>query len=235
MTSDVRSGGEMITYPCAGGTGEGYLVTPPGGSGPGVIVIQEWWGLVGHVKNVADRLAAAGFVALAPDLYHGVATGEPDEARRLLMGLAMDGAARDIAGAAAHLSGLESVLGRGIGAVGFCMGGSLALWSATLDAPIVAAVGFYPAVPWERMDPAWPSYRGRSAMIHCSEGDGTSAAPGIRTAVTAITEAGGSVEVFDYPGTQHAFVNDDRPEVYDAEAAGVAMQRTLDFLTAHLR
>lgn len=226
--------GAMVTFPSNGGTAEGYLAIPPGGSGPGVIVIQEWWGLVGHIKNLADRFAQAGYVALAPDFYHGVATDEPDEAMRLLMGLAMDRAAQDIAGASAYLTGLEAVTGQAIGAIGFCMGGSLALWSATVAEPVVAAVGFYPAVPWERMDPAWPNYAGKSAMIHCSEGDGTSAAPGIQTAVAAITAGGGSVHCHDYPGTQHAFFNDDRPEVYDADAAGLAMQRTLDFFAEHL-
>ncbi len=153
---------------------------------------------------------------------------------RLMMGLAMDRAAKDVAGAAAHLSGLESVTTPVLGVVGFCMGGSLALWSATVAENIQAAVGFYPAVPWERMDPTWPNYDGKAALIHCSEEDGTSSAPGIRTAVAAIEEAGGTVEVFDYPGTQHAFFNDDRPEVYDAAASGLAWERTVAFLHERL-
>lgn len=227
--------GEVVSFSSDGGVAEGYLAVPASGSGPGVIVIQEWWGLVGHIKAVADRFAEAGYVALAPDLYHGVATDEPDEAMRLLMGLAMDTAAQDIAGAATYLAGLESVTGTGIGAVGFCMGGSLALWSATVATPVVAAVGFYPALPWERMKPRWPSYAGKAAMIHCSEADGTSSAPGIRTAVAAIEAAGGQVVVHDYPGTEHAFVNDDRPEVYDADAATTALERTLAFLGDRLR
>ena len=196
--------GEMVTFASNGGTAEGYLALPESGSGPGVIVVQEWWGLVGHIKAVADRFAAAGFVALAPDMYHGVATDEPDEAMRLLMGLAMDQAAKDIAGAAAYLSDLEAVPFPNIGAVGFCMGGSLALWSATVAENVQAAVGFYPAVPWERMDPTWPSYAGKGAMIHCSEEDGTSAAPGIRTAVSSIEGADGEVpqrEAAPAPGT----------------------------------
>src|SRR6476646_576503 len=98
--------GEMIEFPSNGTTGQGYLATPAGGRGPGVVVIQEWWGLVPHIREVADRFAAAGFVALAPDLYHGLHTSEPDEAVKLLMGLAMDQAGQDIAGAADHLVGL---------------------------------------------------------------------------------------------------------------------------------
>ncbi len=224
--------GEIVSYRSNGGTSEGYLAVPDGGQGPGVIVIQEWWGLVPHITSLADRFAEAGFVALAPDLYHGTVTTEPDEAGKLMMGLAMDQAAKDIAGAAAHLGTVGG--GDAIGVAGFCMGGSLALWSATLSDRIVATAGFYPAVPWERMAPHWENYAGKAAVIHCSEGDGTSAAPGIQTAKDAIEAAGGECKLYDYPGTQHAFFNDDRPEVYSPDAAALAWARTLDFLRAKL-
>ncbi len=223
----------MVSFASDGETCQGYLATPASGTGPGVIVIQEWWGLVGHITAVADRFAEQGFVALAPDLYHGVSTREPDEAGKLMMGLAMDRAARDIAGAAEHLAGRAEVSGR-IGTVGFCMGGSLALWSATLSPRVVAAVGFYPAVPWERMSPTWSSYQGKAALIHCSEGDGTSQAPGIQAAVSAIRGAGGTVTAYDYPGTEHAFFNDERPEVYAATASALAWERTIDFFRDRL-
>lgn len=225
--------GEMVTFPSNGSTAEGYLAVPAGGSGPGVLVIQEWWGLVGHVTDVADRFAAEGFVALAPDLYHGTTTDEPDEAMKLLMGLAMDRAARDMAGAARYLAGRGDVRG-GIGAVGFCMGGSLALWSATLSADIVAAVGYYPAVPWERMDPDWGRWDGKAAIIHCSEADGTSEASGIQQAKDAIQAAGGEVTLYDYPGTHHGFFNDARPDQYAPEASRLSWDRTLDFLNSRL-
>src|SRR2546423_9015011 len=103
--------GEMVGYPSNGGTSEGYLAVPSGGSGPAVVVIQEWWGLVPHIREVAERFAEAGFVALAPDLFHGVHTTEPDEAGKLVMGLAMDQAARDMAGAADYLTGRADVTG----------------------------------------------------------------------------------------------------------------------------
>jgi carboxymethylenebutenolidase len=225
--------GEMVSYPSNGGTSEGYLALSTQGSGPAVVVIQEWWGLVPHIMSLADRFAAAGFTALAPDLYHGLKTSEPDEAGKLLMGLAMDQAAKDIAGAAAYLAGRPEVTGR-VGTVGFCAGGSLALWSGTLSDEIVAAVGFYPPMPWERMSPKWGNYAGKAALIHCSEEDGTSAAPGIQVAVQAIGDAGGEVSVHDYPGTHHAFFNDDRPEVYDAGAAASAWARTLEFFRSRL-
>ncbi|GAA1746268.1 dienelactone hydrolase family protein [Luedemannella helvata] len=225
--------GDLVSYASNGGTSEGYLAEPTAPNGRAVIVIQEWWGLVGHITSVADRFAAAGFVALAPDLYHGVKTSEPDEAGKLMMGLAMDQAAKDMAGAAAYLAALPEVTG-GVGTVGYCMGGSLALWSATLSPHIRAAVGFYPAVPWERMSPEWTNYAGKAAQFHCSEEDGTSAAPGIQQAVAAITAAGGTVEVYDYPGTDHAFFNDERPEVHDVAASTAAWERTLAFLNANL-
>jgi len=224
--------GELVSYRSNGGTSEGYLALPSGGA-PAVIVVQEWWGLVPHVKALAERFAEAGFVALAPDLFHGIQTTEPDEANRLLMGLAMDQAAKDIAGAATYLAERPDVTGK-IGAVGFCMGGSLALWSATLAPEVAAAVGFYPAIPWEKMAPTWSNYDGKAAMIHCSEQDGTSAAPGIQQARQSIEDAGGSCAVYDYPGTKHAFFNDDRPEVYDADASAAAWARTLELFRAQL-
>jgi carboxymethylenebutenolidase len=226
--------GEMVSFPSNGDTCDGYLAVPESGSGAGVVVIQEWWGLVDHVKALADRFAAEGYVALAPDFFHGASTTEPDEAMRLLMGLAMDRAAKDIGGAARYLTGRDDVTSRGIGCVGFCMGGSLALWSATLSDDIRVAIGFYPAVPWEKMAPEWSNYGGKQAMIHASEEDGTSDADGIQQAKKGIEQAGGDVEVYDYPGTHHAFVNDTRPEVYNAHAADTAMRRTLELLSSRL-
>jgi carboxymethylenebutenolidase len=223
--------GEQITFTSNGGTADGYLSVPESGTGPGVVVIQEWWGLAGHIRSVCDRFAAEGFVALAPDLYRGATTDEPDEAMRLMMGLAMDTAAKDIAGAARYL---RTRFGGAVGAVGFCLGGSLALWSAALSDDIRAAVGFYPAVPWERMNPEWGNYAGKVAVIHCSEEDGTSAADGIQVARKAIEAAGGEVTVYDYPGTRHAFFNDDRSEVYSGDAARAAWARTLEVFRSRL-
>jgi len=226
--------GERVTFPSNGSTAEGYLARPASGTGPGVIVIQEWWGLVGHITSIADRFAGEGFVALAPDLFHGTTTGEPDEAMRLMMGLAMDRAARDMAGAARYLAGLPECTGR-VATVGFCMGGSLALWSAALSDEVSAAVAFYPAVPWERMSPDWSRFAGKVAVIHASEEDGTSAAAGVQTARRAIEAAGGTVTLYDYPGSSHAFFNDDRPEVYDEQHATTAWARTLELLRSRLR
>ena len=122
--------GEMISFPANGRTADGYLALPPAGSGPGLIVIQEWWGLVGHIRDVTDRFAAEGFVALAPDLYHGEAAKSPDQARKLLMALNIAEAGKDMRGAARHLLALDAVRPGKVGAVGFCMGGQLALYAA---------------------------------------------------------------------------------------------------------
>lgn len=226
--------GEMVSYRSDGGASQGYLALPPTGeASPAVIVIQEWWGLVPHITTVADRFAEAGFVALAPDLYRGVSTTEPDEARTLLMGLAMDQAARDIAGAADYLAGRGEVTGR-VGCVGFSAGASLALWSATLSARIVATVGFYPVLPWERMRPEWSDYAGKAALIHCCAADGASTCDGVQSARRAIEAAGGECVLHDYPDTRHAFFNDDRPEVYDRQAAATAWARTLELFRTRL-
>ena len=225
--------GEMVSYRSNGGNSEGYLALPAASSAPAVIVIQEWWGLVPHIVSLADRFAEAGFVALAPDLYHGKHTSEPDEAGKLLMGLAMDQAAKDIAGAADYLAARPETGGK-VGCVGFCAGGSLALWSATLSDKIVATVGFYPVMPWERMSPDWSGYAGKSTVIHCSEADGTSAAEGIQVAKRSIEAAGGDCALYDYPGTEHAFFNDDRPEVFDRRAAATSWARTLELFRSKL-
>src|SRR3954467_8775773 len=123
-----RAVAETVEFQSNGNTASGYLVTPAGGSGPGVIVVQEWWGLDSGIKEMAERLAAAGFVALAPDLYHGelAAHDEMDKAGQLMQSLPPDRAGRDMSGAVDYLAGLDSVRGDGIGVVGFCMGGMLA-------------------------------------------------------------------------------------------------------------
>jgi carboxymethylenebutenolidase len=225
--------GEKVTFASNGGTSEGYLAIPAGGHGCAVIVVQEWWGLVAHIRDVVDRFADAGFVALAPDFYHGAATTEPDEAQRMLMDLALPQAAADVAGAAAYLNGLEQVDG-GIGVVGFCAGGSLALWSATVAPDITSVCAFYPGAYTAKLAPDWSAYADKGLTLHCAEGDGTSAAPHIQSVVRGVESAGGKVTIYDYAGTEHAFFNDDRPEHFHRDAATLAWARTLDFFRSTL-
>lgn len=208
----------------------GYLSAPPSGRGPGVVLIQEWWGVVPHIHSVADRLAAAGFVALAPDLYRGVQTTEPAEADKLMMGLRVGEAASDIAAAADHLVRSGLLIGDLAGCVGFCMGGGLALLAPTVSPHIDCTVAFYPAMPWPDYRPAWGNYAGKEALIHQCEADLPSTGDDIARYVAEIAAHGGAAIVETYPGTQHAFFNDDRPEVHDAQASTLAWDRTVDFL-----
>src|SRR5438552_6480502 len=119
--------GSMVKFPSNGGTTDAYLAAPASGKGPGVIVIQEWWGLVPHIKQICDRFAAEGFTALAPDMYHGRATTDPDEAGRMMMGLEVPKVAQDLRGAIDVLLARAECSSKKAGAVGFCLGGQLAL------------------------------------------------------------------------------------------------------------
>src|SRR3970040_1029326 len=125
MMEDVKAG--MIEFPSNGGTAPGYLAQPSGeGSHPGVVVIQEWWGLVDHITEVAERFAGQGYMALAPDLYHGESASEPAEARKLAMALDRARAIEEIAAATKYLAGMKGVAPKKVGVVGWCMGGGLA-------------------------------------------------------------------------------------------------------------
>ncbi|MEV4757441.1 dienelactone hydrolase family protein [Micromonospora sp. NPDC049559] len=229
--------GETVSYRSNGGTREGYLALPAdGGTRPAVVVIQESWTLGAHITSIADRFAEAGFVALAPDLCPGgpsaVAGGTPAESvDALLSGL--DQAAKEVAGAAEYLAGRAEVTGK-IGCVGFAAGGGLALWSAPLSERIVAAAAFYPVLPWERMGTGWADYAGKAALVHRPEQDGAATAEGVAAARRAIEAAGGECAVYDYPGTAPSFFNDDRPDVFDREAAASAWARTLELFRAKL-
>ncbi|GDX31080.1 carboxymethylenebutenolidase [Actinomycetes bacterium] len=211
---------------------DGVIALPASGSGLGVLVIQEWWGLVPHIQGLVQRLAAAGFVALAVDHYRGVETTEPDEAQKLMMGLQVSGAAADLAGAATYLVGRPEVTSTKIAVLGFCMGGGLALLAPTVSDDIACAAAFYPAMPWPDYAPDWANYAGKAALVHKAESDEDWAGPKITEYATAITAHGGKVQVFDYPGSEHAFFNDDRPEVYAPQQAEAAWERSTAFFRA---
>lgn len=226
--------GESVAFASNGGEDRGWLAVPASGHGPGVIVIQEWWGLVDHIKDVCERFAAAGFVALAPDLYQGTATKEPDEAMKLMMTLNMAQAVRNMSGAVDYLRSHAAVSGHGLGAVGFCMGGGLALRLA-LERPdaIRAAVPFYGAVP-QQADPHDWTRMTAAVQGHYAEHDDIDGLQVAQALGANARETGKSVEIFVYPGTRHAFFNDTRPEVYDRAAAALAWDRTIRFLKEQL-
>lgn len=225
--------GEMVQFQSNGKEASGYLAVPESGSGPGLIVIQEWWGLVPHIKQVADRFAAEGFVALAPDLYDGETVAEPDEAGKLMMALEIDKAGKHMGGAIDYLMTSDAVTSTGVGVVGFCMGGGLAIWLATTRPEIAAAVPFYGAIPWEGVDPDLTATRA-SFLGHYAENDDWATMESAREIEATLRSLGHRAEFHLYKDTEHAFFNDSRPEVYDAEAANLAMMRTVEFLNETL-
>ena len=222
--------GRMVEFPSNGGTTSGYLATPQSGKGPGVIVIQEWWGLVGHIKKVCDRFAAEGFSALAPDMYHGKTADEPDEAGKLFMALNIAQAEKDLRGAAKSLAQHSSTAK--LGAVGFCMGGQLALFAATVNPNVGATVNFYGIHP--NVKPDYSKLSGPVLGLF-AEKDGFVTPQAAKDTDAAIKKAGKSSEFHIYPGVDHAFFNDERSDVYNTAAADDAWRRTVAFFRQHLK
>lgn len=221
--------GENVEFKSNGGNTAGYLALPPSGNGPGVVVIQEWWGLVNHIKDVCDRFAEAGFVALAPDLYHGEVAKSPDEAGKMMMALRIDEAEKDLQGAISYL--LEHSATTKVGTVGFCMGGALSLYAASKNASVGACVIFYGIHP--NVKPDLQNLTGPVLGIY-AERDKSVPPVAVHELEQKIKAAGKTVETHIYPGTDHAFFNDTRPEVYNAEASQDAWQRTVEFLRENL-
>lgn len=227
--------GETVEFPSNGSTAGGYLAAGEG-AGLGVIVIQEWWGLVPHITDVCDRFAAEGFTALAPDLYHGktVPNREPDEAQKALMALDLPRAARDLAGAVDFLVDHPAVRGHGVAVVGFCMGGGLALWLASLRPDQVrAVVPFHGFMPSPEPEPDWDRVAA-DVEGHYGAEDQLATPEKAHAIEAALQSRGRDVRLFLYPGAGHAFFNDTRPEAFNEDAARQAWVRTLEFLRAKL-
>ena len=224
---------QNVTFASNGGQAHGYLATPASGSGPGLVVIQEWWGLDDHIADVVDRFAAEGFVALAPDLFGGKVAHDTDEAGKLMQQLPVDEAARDLGGAVDYLLASDSVTSSKVGAVGFCMGGGFVLQLAAQQGDKIGA-----AVPFYGVGAGVPQqYTGITAPIqgHYAEQDGFYPVDQARQQEQQIREESqGDVEFFYYPAG-HAFHNDkDKMGTYNAEAAKQAWQRAVEFLKANL-
>jgi carboxymethylenebutenolidase len=196
-----------------------------------VLVIQEYWGLVDHIKDLADRFAAEGFFALAPDLYHGEQAKSPDDAGKLMMALQIAETAKDLRGAADALIATEGVTPKQVGIVGFCMGGQLALYGACeYPERIAAAVDFYGVHPKvqlrvENLD--------APVLAHFAERDTSTPPDKARELVRRLESAGKHVEAYFY-NADHAFFNDTRPKVYSRADAHDAWKRTIDFLNRSL-
>jgi carboxymethylenebutenolidase len=214
--------GEMVEFTSNGGTAKGYLAD---GGGPGIVVIQEWWGLVPHIQDVAERFAAEGFSALAPDLYHGEETTEPDEAGKLMMAMNIEQAAKDMSGAVDLL--LERTGRDAVGVVGFCMGGGLALVLACLRPDAVKAVApFYGIIPWPTAEPDWTRLEAK-VEGHYAEKDAYFTPEKVRELEARLSDLGKDVTFHIHPDVDHAFFNDTRPEVHDPAESAAAWQATL--------
>jgi len=198
---------ETVEFASNGTSASGYLVRPPGGTGPGVVVVQEWWGLDSGIKTSAERIAAAGFVALVPDLYHGELAQhtEMDKAAQLMTQLPPDRAARDMSGAVDFVANHEAVTGDRIGVVGFCMGGMLA-WLLAANRPdkVGAVVAFY-GYPSGDMEPDWSQLQA-PVRGHMAENDDFFGPEGARSLESKLQGMGKDVQLTVHPGTGHAFM-----------------------------
>jgi carboxymethylenebutenolidase len=199
--------GHIVDFASNGTGASGYLATPENGSGPGVIVVQEWWGLDSGIRDMADRLAAAGFVALAPDLYHGELAGhtEMDKAGELMSTLPADRAARDMSGAVDYLADHDSTVGESVGVMGFCMGGLLTFVLAALRPDkIKAAVPFYGFPTGDGQ----PDYSAIEAAIqgHMAEHDDFFPPDAAKALESQLQALGKDATLTVYEGSGHAFM-----------------------------
>ena len=222
----------MIDFPINAHTAPGYLAQPADGDAhPGVVVIQEWWGLVPHIKDVAERFAREGFVALAPDLYHGQAATEPDEARKLAMALDAQRAVQEIAAAARYLKKLQNVRPQKAGVVGWCMGGGLSLSAAAHHADLFgAAVAFY-GRPLTASDTARLEV---PVLGLYAEHDHSIPVEAVHAFEAEMDKRHVPHAVHIYSGVSHAFFNDTRPQIYQAAGAQDAWQKTLAWFRRYL-
>ncbi len=217
-----------VSFTSDAGEADGYLARPEEGSSA-VIVLQEWWGLVPHIQDVADRFARKGYIALAPDLYHGESTVEAEEAQHLMEGLDWARAAQEIGGAIQHLRTTEGATR--VAVTGFCMGGALTMIAATLPGvdAYAAFYGFPPAgaAPLDQIE--------APGILFFGEEEDFFSVPDAQAFAQAQRSKGREAEVIVYPGAGHAFFNDTREDVFREEAAKDAWSRTLDLFGRQLR
>lgn len=205
----------------------GYMA----GKGPAVVVIQEWWGLVPHIEDVVERFAKEGFLAIAPDLYHGNTAKSPDEAQRMLMELDVERAEREIAAAGESLLSRPECTSKKYGVIGFCMGGALAQYVASKEPKAGAAVSFYGGFKKVVID--WSDLSAPILLIYGEDDKGVPAEQG-RELEKKLKQLGKNVEVKTYPGANHAFFNDTGRN-YKPDAAADAWRRAVAFLREHVR
>ncbi len=218
--------GSMIEFARPdGGKTKGYLASAGNGR-PGVVVIQEWWGLNDQICGVADRFARAGYNALAPDLYKGRLTTAPDEANHLMSGLDFpDATHQDLRGAALHLKGSSGK----VAVLGFCMGGALTVAASVHIPEIAAGICFYGIPPTEFADPAKIKV---PFQAHFANQDDWCTPAAVNALESAMKAAGASPEIYRYDAA-HAFFNE-RSAAYDLASANQAWERTASFLQKRL-
>jgi carboxymethylenebutenolidase len=217
-----------IEFPTSSGTTPGYLAVPEGERGPATIVLQEWWGLDEHIRDICDRFAAEGFFALAPDLFRGETTTEPSEAQQKMMAMAMDQVEQDMCGAADYLASRPGVEGKGVGSVGFCLGGGLAVWAAASCPQIAATVTYYYVMPHGKPD--FTKIKG-PVLGHFGTADEFIPPEAAKELESELRAAGVDVTFHFYEGAGHAFFNDtNRLGSYNPELAQLSWQRTVSFL-----
>ncbi len=224
--------GSMISFEGNGEEFAGYLAAPASGGGPGLLVLQEYWGLVDHIKDLCERFSQEGFLALAPDLYKGDTTRDPDDATTMMQALNIAETERILAEAARTLLDRRECASETVGVIGFCMGGQLALFAATENPKISACVDFYGIHP--KVQPSFRNLHGPVLGIF-AEKDHMTTQEVVKALDRELTVLEKPHEFHTYPGTDHAFFNDTRPEVYDAEAAADAWKRTVAFLKENIR
>ena len=228
---------ETVEFRSNGSKASGYLVTPAQGSGPGVLVIQEWWGLDSGIKEMANRLGQAGFVALAPDLYHGelAAHDEMDKASHLMQSMPPDRAGRDMSGAIDYLASHPAVTSKGIGVVGFCMGGMLSfIIAANRPDKVKAVVPFY-GFPQGATEPDWSKL---TAVIsgHMAEQDSFFSPEAARALEAKLRAMGKKVTLTVHPGTGHAFMAPHNAlGTFYAEDAGRVWPQAVSFLKENVK
>lgn len=222
--------GQMIDFKGNGETFQGYL-SQAAAKAPGILVIQEWWGLVDHIKDVADRFAAAGYTAFAPDFFHGKKTTSPDEAGKMFMALNIAEAEKILAGAIDTLLVHPACSGKTVGVIGFCMGGQLSLYAACANPyKVSACVDFYGVHP--RVNPQIEQLKAPVLGIF-AELDGSVNADTVAALSSKLKAAGKHHEFHTYPGVNHAFFNKTGVN-FNQAAADDAWKRTLGFFSANL-
>jgi carboxymethylenebutenolidase len=220
-----------VEFEANGGTASGYLAVPESGSGPGVVVLQEWWGVDDYIRAYVDRFAAEGFVALAPDLYHGDTTEQPDEAQQKMMALNMDEAEKEMRGAVDYVAGHEASEGDRVGGVGFCLGGGLAAWTASVNPKVAAVVIYYYVMPHGKPD--FSKIQG-PVLGHFGTADDFISVDDARALEQELKDVGVDASFEFYEGAGHAFANShNRLGTYDEGHDKSAWSKTVDFLKRH--